>query len=458
MGIRLKVTGGPHLGKEYPFDQHDSFIVGRGRQAHFQLAHDDRYFSRVHFMVEVNPPLCRLVDLGSRNGTKVNGQRVTTIDLKDGDVIAAGKTAIQVFVVSEPQESAPTDTASSPLDLPTAIFQSGTTAATDRVDAVEALDAGGLELLPGDDQAHLPLEIPDPRGHLPADYREQVRTRSQPIRGYHVVQELGRGGMGTVYLAIRDCDRSIVALKTILPGTVVNARDQQRFVRESRILQQLIHPNIVAYRDNGECEGLLYFSMEYVPGQAAQQLVQESSGGLPVARAVKIVLQLLTALRYAHAEGFVHRDIKPSNLIVTTSGSEDLVKLADFGLARAYQASGLSGLTMTGDIGGTISYMSPEQITDFRGAQPATDQYAAAATLYYLLTGKYVHDFPEDPGKRLMMILDKEPVPIRDRRPGIPEGLASAIHRALAHDPKARFPDVRGFFVAIEPFSRFSKT
>ena len=125
----------------------------------------------------------------------------------------------------------------------------------------------------------------------------------------------------------------------------------------------------------------------------------------------------------------MHRDIKPSNLLITHASGGDSVKLADFGLARAYQASGLSGLTMTGEISGTIAYMSPEQITDFRRAQPATDQYAAAATLYFLLTGRFVHDFPDDPGKRLLMILDKEPVPIRDRRKDIPKGLAAAIHR-----------------------------
>ncbi len=457
MGIRLKVTGGPHLGKEFQFDQHDSFIVGRGRQAHFQLAHDDRYFSRVHFMVEINPPLCRLVDLGSRNGTKVNGQRVTTIDLKDGDVIAAGKTVIQVSMAADATESPAADAEFNTIG-PTLLYQSNTATANERLNAETALDAEGLELLPAEAPSELPPEIPDPHGHLPPDYRQRVQTAPQPIRGYHLVRELGRGGMGTVHLAIRDADRSIVAVKTILPGTVVNRRDQERFLREAQILRQLIHPNIVSYRDNGECDGRIYFAMEYVPGRSALDVVQEADGKLPIRRAVRITLQLLTALRYAHAEGFVHRDIKPSNLLVTASGAEDVVKLTDFGLARAYQASGLSGLTMTGDIGGTIGYMAPEQITDFRGAQPATDQYAAAATLYYLLTRKFVHDFPQDTGKRLMMILDQQPVPIVDRRPGIPEGLAKAIHRALAHDPKARFPDVRGFFVAIEPFSRFSKT
>ena len=194
--------------------------------------------------------------------------------------------------------------------------------------------------------------------------------------------------------------------------------------------------------------------MEFVRGEGANALVKGSADPLPIARGVRITLSLLSALRYAHAEGFVHRDIKPSNLLITSAGGGDAVKLADFGLARAYQASGMSGLTMTGEIGGTIAYMSPEQITDFRRAQPATDQYAAAATLYFLLTGRFVHDFPDDPGKRLLMILDKAPVPIRERRGDVPEDLAAAIHRALARDPQARFKDVREFYAAIEPFGR----
>jgi serine/threonine-protein kinase len=455
MSVQLKVIGGPHLGKEYKFLEHDSFIVGRGKQAHFRLPREDRYFSRAHFMVEVNPPLCRLTDLDSRNGTKVNGRRVSSIDLKDGDLIAAGKTLLQVVVAPR---SAVAPAAESPAIATTLPHRS---AARHReslpVESSGTAEAVGLEILGGDDDAELTGPVPDPQGYLPRDYLDDIRKQPQPIAGYRIVREIGRGGMGRVFLAVRQSDLAIVALKTILPGTVVNHRDQQRFLREAEILRQLIHPNIVAYRDCGECDGLLYFAMEFVPGEGANALVKAAAGPLTIARGVRIALALLTALRYAHAEGFVHRDIKPSNLLVTTSAGGDSVKLADFGLARAYQASGLSGLTMTGEISGTIAYMSPEQITDFRRAQPATDQYAAAATLYFLLTGRFVHDFPDDPGKRLLMILDREPVPIRERRADVPEGLAAAIHRALAREPQARFKDVRDFYAAIEPFGRGGK-
>ncbi len=452
MSVRFNVIGGPHQGKGYQFRDHESFIVGRGEMAHFRLEHDDRYVSRVHFMVEVNPPMCWLVDLGSHNGTKVNGEWVLSADLKSGDVISVGKTLIQVVI--EPDPSAAIDnvdvaaTQISQSDVATHVYLP--------VVRTPAPELDGLELLPVDPDPLHGSPVPDPHGYLPADYVERIRRQPQPIAGYLLVRELGRGGMGTVYLAIREEDQSIVALKTILPGAIYNPRDQQRFLREADIVRQLIHPQIVAWRDSGESGDLLYFTMEYVPGRGADTLVKKSSGMLPIARSVRLTLQLLSALRYAHTEGFVHRDIKPSNVLVIESKAEDVVKLTDFGLARAYQASGMSGLTMAGEISGTFGFMSPEQITDFRGAKPATDQYAAAATLYFLLTGRYIHDFPPDAGQRLLMILDKQPVPIRDRRPEIPEPLATAIHRALAHDPQARFPDVRDFYAAIEPFKRSS--
>ena len=456
MSVQLKVIEGPHQGKEFQFLEHDNFIVGRGKQAHFRLPQDDRYFSRMHFLLEVNPPHCRLLDLGSRNGTRVNGQLVQTADLKNGDLIAAGKTRIQVVIEVTPTEvPAVTQPAphlvAGPSNTDSEIDTRFETVARQTLPVPEV---SGFELLPeglGDDVA---VTVHDPHGCLPPDYRNRIRKQAQPIAGFQLIQELGRGGMGSVYLAIRERDQSIVAVKTVLPGTVANPRDKQRFLREAEILQQLVHPHIVAYRESGECDGLLYFAMDLVPGPAAQALLTAAGGKLPRQRAIKIILQLLTALRYAHAEGFVHRDIKPSNLLVTTSGSEDFVKLADFGLARAYQASGMSGLTMSGEIGGTIAFMSPEQIIDFRKAQPTTDQYAAAASLYYLLCGQFIYDFPAEAGKRLLMILEKDPVPIQERQPDVPDGLAAAIHRGLSRDPAARFPDVRGFHAAIEPYAR----
>src|SRR5262249_19774417 len=158
-------------------------------------------------------------------------------------------------------------------------------------------------------------------------------------------------------------------------------------------------------------------------------------GPLAVRVALRIVCRLLQALDYAHAKRFVHRDVKPANILLEERGSKRVVKVADFGLARVYQDSQLSGLTVLGDVGGTPAFMAPEQILDYRNAAPAVDQYSAAATLYNLLTGKYLFDLPTTFPAMCAMILNDDPLPIRVRREDVPEGLAEVIHRALSRAP-----------------------
>jgi serine/threonine-protein kinase len=163
--------------------------------------------------------------------------------------------------------------------------------------------------------------------------------------------------------------------------------------------------------------------------------------------------QALAGLAHAHAAGFVHRDVKPQNLLVGRGRGSRVVKVADFGLARAFETSGLSGLTLHGEVGGTPAFMAPEQVTHYREVRPAADQYSAAATLYYLLTGKYAFEFPQDVGARLVVVLTDTPVPIRARRPDLPAGLADAVHKAMARDPADRYPDVITFRSALLPFA-----
>jgi serine/threonine-protein kinase len=179
----------------------------------------------------------------------------------------------------------------------------------------------------------------------------------------------------------------------------------------------------------------------------------KTQGPWPIPRAVRVVCRLLEALEYAHGRGFVHRDVKPANLIITESAGQEQARLVDFGLARAYQASKLSGLTLAGQIAGTAPFMAPEQILSFREAKPPVDQYAAAATLYNLLTAKYVYDFPTAFEEVMLLILQGNPVPIQSRRPDIPSGLAAVIHRALAREPVERFADVRAMRQALLPWS-----
>ena len=202
------------------------------------------------------------------------------------------------------------------------------------------------------------------------------------------------------------------------------------------------------YLDVGQANGQLYFVSEYVPGTDAAQVLKKT-GPLPLRTAVSMVSQLLKGLEYAHDMGLVHRNIKPANMLLQQHDQGGEVKLADFGLARVYQASHLSGLSLTGATAGSAAFMPPEQITHYREANPPADQYSAAATLYNLLTGKYVYDVSDAVAQQFAKILHDKPVPIRKRRQDIPEALADVIHKALERKPKDRFADVKEFRKAL---------
>src|SRR5439155_16024433 len=242
--------------------------------------------------------------------------------------------------------------------------------------------------------------------------------------------------------AVREAGGEVIAVKTILPAVAPTPAAVGRFCREADVLGRLAHPNVVGYRGSGAAGPLLYVVMEYVAGETASAVVARD-GPLPPGRVLGWAGQLLDALSYAHESGFVHRDVKPGNLLVAAGAAGEVVKLSDFGLARAYQGSGLSGLTTDGSAGGTPAYMPPEQVTDFRRARPAADQYAAAATLFHLLTGSGVYEPAETAGEALGRILSAEPIPLRPGAPPLPDPFGPVIRRALARDPAARFPDCR---------------
>jgi serine/threonine-protein kinase len=403
MEVTLDVVKGPHAGVRFTFSGHDTFLVGRSPSAHFRLAQKDKTFSRYHFLIEVNPPRCRIMDMASTNGTFVNDRRVIMADLQPGDTIRGGRTVMDVAIRAEG--------AARPED--------GSHDAPD-----ESLTASSGEV---------PIAVP----------------------GYAIERMLGEGGMGVVYLARREATGEPVALKTITPRALRTDEMVARFLREASILRKLHHRNIVRFQEMGYTAGRLYFVMDYVPGRDAAETVK-CQGPRPVGQAVAVACQALDALAYAHARGIVHRDITPRNLLIQPEGRHEgagVVKLADFGLARLYFNSTMSGLTLLGQEGlGTLGYMAPEQITQFRQSRPPADQYAVAACLYFLLTGQKPYDFPAALQTQLVMILQEEPIPILHRRADLPGPLAAAIHRGLARDPAARFPDVRAFRTALKGF------
>jgi serine/threonine-protein kinase len=415
--VVLTVVEGPDRGDRAEFSKPGRFIVGRGQTADFRIR-QDQTVGRMHFLIEIEPPACRLHDMASRNGVEVNGKRVLSVDLHEGDLIHFGETSLRVTLRTVKAVAAPGST------------------------APVAADADDLYA------TRAPSVPPEPMA--------ATGQRQGPLlEAYEIVSELGHGGMGVVYKGRRKVDGGLVAIKTIRPGQAGSAAAVDRFLREASILRNLTHPNIVGFLDLGMAGDEFFFVMEFVPGSDLGKLATEASQPLEVPRAVTLICHVLDALAYAHghARRFVHRDVKPRNVLVTRADDgREIAKLTDFGLARLYQTSRLGGQVLVGGTGGTLGFMAPEQLSAFHQAGEPADQYGAAATLYHLLTGALPYNFSDDVSERFAMLREKEHIPIQQRRPDLPADLAAIVERAMSRDPGARFPSVKALREALARF------
>ncbi len=441
MRVILEVLQGSRKGRTFMFDRHDTFIVGRSRFVHCSMP-EDMALSRDHFMLEINPPQCELRDLGSTNGTFVNNQRVDRIRLASGDLIAAGQSVFRVKVDLAPLSSSE---AGSPL-------ASNTRSEGDGLVAIRC--AGCMTPAPQN------ITIAGPSQGDATEVIEwwcsQCRSEStslpQPVPHYTTLREIGRGAMGVVYQARHSQTGKMVALKLIVPETATTRTAIDRFYREMSVISQLRHPNIVEWYEQGMTRGQFWFAMEYVAGPNLEALAKEQPGHYPTSQACRLTCQILKGLEQAHRMGFVHRDVKPENILIAQTAEGLLAKISDFGLAKSFRGVGLSGLTFSGEMRGTVPFMPPEQMLDFKTVTPLADLYATAATLYYLLTCKYIYDEPDGGGDLIRMLLEEQPVPVRTRRPDVPQPLATDIEHCLARDPKERITDAASMRRALKPF------
>jgi len=410
--VILRVVSGPIEGQEFVFDRHDTFLFGRGADCHARISGDPQV-SRHHFLLEVVPPRVRIRDLGSRNGTSVNGQRYgkrsdspsgdpvaspcqAEVDLKSGDRIRVGRTTIEVRI------------------------ESGTSPSVSGAGSVES-----------------ERTVPP-----------HVAESGSGLNAYEMGDALGSGPLGTVYRAVRKSDGRHVAVKLVQPVVDVSEADACRFLQGIDVLRELQHPAIAGVLEMGWAEQGFYFVTPYCSGKSLAEAMAGRGGRLTLAETRPLLLQCLAALDHAHQRGFIHRDLKPQNILLENRVGAWFALISDFGLARQFELAGFSGLTATGDFRRTHRFIPREHLTGFQNCLPASDLWSLAAVFYHALTGDYPYDFHNrDP---LAVILHDNPVPFAVRNPTIPLPVATAIDVALRSDPAARFPSAGTMILAME--------
>ena len=262
---------------------------------------------------------------------------------------------------------------------------------------------------------------------------------------FTVEREIARGGAARVFLG-RDQEGTAVAVKVLHPQLAVTVTGQ-RFVREVDLLRRIDHPNIARFLSFGETDLLIYYIMSYIEGPTLREHLAQART-VSESDTLHIANDLLDALSYAHGEGIVHRDVKPENIVLSPRGPV----LVDFGIARAVALAGTDKLTRSGFVVGTSTYMSPEQIQGAEIVDQRSDLYSLGCVLFECVVGRPPFTAKQDP-MLLKMHLEDPPPDLRELRPNVPEGLATAIDKALLKSQDDRWPSAAEMKAALSSAS-----
>jgi predicted Ser/Thr protein kinase len=490
MRLRLTFRTGAHRGHVLEFDPPRTLILGRSSQADVQV-YDER-ISRRHCAIRVDPDGSRVKDMGSGNGSLLNGAEVRETKIADGDVLTIGRTEIELRYVGAgavapppgapwnpgqnaptmlpsyaqpqpPQPPAPTYAAPPPQQWgppPTpAVAAMGTQAGPGRPNVPPTMASPPNPGLAGTSRRAVVKScalcgepIPAHELHLATELRGRLLcqrcTPKIEIPNYKIEKMLGEGAMGVVYSALDLRKNLKVALKVLKTRGELTAESRARFIREASTAAELDHPHIVKTIDLGEAPPFLFFAMEFVQGKSLKSLIDQH-GALPLPPVVRIACQVALALDHAHSRHIVHRDLKPENVMVQDDGT---AKLADFGLAKNMLSSGASGLTRPGDGLGTLPYMPPEQIEDALNADHRADIYSFGATIYHMFTGR-----PPFVGRTTLdyfrQIREGTAPPISSFRQDVPR-VEVMVEKSLKKRPEERFQHVGDMLRILQQFVR----
>lgn len=485
--VTFTCVKGPLDGQEFSFNERATLLIGRAEDCRIRIPRTEETMevSRHHCLVEVSPPLARIRDFGSLNGTFLNEERIGSRDpsqapgqvtprspqrdLADGDAIRLAGVVLKVGIV------APVLCDDCRAEIPKPqVAAARKPGGGHRCPACRAKQAAELQreqerrrkqaqAKPAPKPAQPPKpDLKDPLALIRflLEQAGQGAPEVQNIKGYEIVKTLGKGGMGAVYLARRQGTGQEVALKVMLPQVAANKDSVAKFQREMANATSLRHPNIVQSYESGYSDNTFYLTMEVCNGGSMDELLRAKGGKLDPGPALELIKQALDGLDYMHkavipnvklangkygqGTGLVHRDLKPANLFLNKTGQGYTVKVADLGLAKAFDQAGLSGLTMTGQAAGSPPFMPRQQVIDFLNSKPEVDVWAIAATLYNMLTGAFPRDFQK--GKDVWLtVLQTQAVPIRKRNPSIPGRIAEVIDAALVDKPVIGFASMREF-------------
>jgi serine/threonine-protein kinase len=288
----------------------------------------------------------------------------------------------------------------------------------------------------------------------PASAKPLLEVGAVVAERYRVLEALGEGAMGAVYLVEHVHMRKRLALKVLREAVSANAEVVERFEREARAAAHIEHPNVATATDFGRTEnGSFFLALEYVPGQSLRALVAQ--GPLAAGRAVDFAMQMASALAKAHSLGIVHRDLKPENVMIVTREKEpEQVKILDFGIARVpVEEKNGQALTQLGSVMGTPEYMAPEQALGEK-IDARADLYSVGVMLYEMLTGLRPFD-AADPVVLLGKLVTEAPPAMSARAPAIqvPAELDAIVMKLLSRDPKDRFASASDLAQALAGFA-----
>jgi serine/threonine protein kinase len=287
--------------------------------------------------------------------------------------------------------------------------------------------------------------------HFQAEQFLQGKWRRFTIGKYKVLERLGSGGMGSVYLCEHKFMRRRVAVKVLPAAKADDPAALERFYREARAVAALDHPNIVRAYDIDQDEKLHFLVMEYVDGTSLQEVVKKH-GAMDVTRAAHYIAQSAVGLQHAYqTAGLVHRDIKPGNILVDRNG---VVKILDMGLARFFHdEEDILTKKYDENVLGTADYLAPEQALDSHSVDIRADIYSLGATFYYVLTGST--PFTEGTvAQKLIWHQTRHPKPVRTLRSEVPEALAQVLEKMMAKNPAERYQSPADITQALAPFTQ----